>query len=168
MTVFAALERELASREMGGDARAASAKRRVRGACPIGYRYVDAIDGRTVAVNPTECDTVKSLFDMYLAMGSLDKLRRMCDLRGWRTRRGGKFTRGALYAILTNPFYAGQRATANGKRVPGDHPALVTPVVFGRVQAALARNARNPGIRGNDPNARRLRVTHGRARARLE
>src|SRR4029453_9778451 len=59
--------------------------------------------------------------------------------------RGGKpFDRASLHRLLTNPIYIGQVAY-KGQRYAGEHPAIVDPVVFERVQHLLTGNGRTAG-----------------------
>ena len=54
---------------------------------------------------------------------------------------GRAFTRTSLYQLLTNPLYAG-RVRHKAEVFPGEHPALIDPKMFDRVQERLRHNGR--------------------------
>ena len=63
---------------------------------------------------------------------------------------GGSFTRGQIYAILSNPLYAGR--IRHGDRVyPGQHPALIALEIWDQTQIVLDSNRRD---HRRDPNAK--------------
>ena len=54
------------------------------------------------------------------------------------------FTRTSLYKLLTNVAYAG-KVRYKDEVHPGEHPAIVEPVLWQGVQALLGRNGRTGG-----------------------
>ena len=84
---------------------------------------------------------VTELFRSYLKLGSVGKLCHDLEERGVLNRRGKPFSRQAMHKILTNDFYIGK--VRHGKvDTQGNHDALISKVVFGKIQAALDRNRR--------------------------
>src|SRR4051812_17317377 len=67
-------------------------------------------------------------------------LRTKCSTTTNGTERGGKpFSRGHLYALLSNPIYTGQIAH-RGELYPGQHPALIEDASWSTVRDQLAAN----------------------------
>ena len=112
------------------------------GFVPIGY---DA-NGRTLKINETDAETVRTIYRLYLALGSVDALKTELDNRGICTKvRPGRagamagglsFSRAHLYSILRNPLYVGEIAH-KGHRYPGQHPAIIDRETWDAVQATL-------------------------------
>ena len=70
--------------------------------------------------------------------------------KGWTTRRGrvregGRWTKGALRTLLTNPVHVG-RVRLRGEIFDGEHPAILDAEVFERAQALLAEATHKPGV----------------------
>ena len=112
---FAQFEREVTAERIR-DKIAASKKKGMwmGGLPPLGYDVRE----KQLVVNPAEAETVRKLFQLYLQIGSVRKLKEEIDRLGIVTkiRRqadgrfvGGKFfSRGHLYALLSNPLYVGK------------------------------------------------------------
>src|ERR1700757_2514572 len=142
---FAQFEREVTS-EWIRDKIAASKRKGlwVGGMAPLGY---DTRDWQ-ITVNEPEAETVRTIFQRYLDLGSLNLL--MADLRKReivtkrRTLKTGKtvggipFARGALAHLLRNRFYIGE-VKFKGEILPGEQPAILDRDLFDAVQAKLAR-----------------------------
>ncbi|MBT8412501.1 MAG: recombinase family protein, partial [Octadecabacter sp.] len=144
---FAQFEREVTAERIRD--KIAASKRKglwMGGLVPIGY---DA-DGRTLRINEAEARTVRTLYDLYedhgvirLAKEHADRLRLRTKLRAAAdgAESGGvPFTRGHIHQILTNPLYAG-RIRHRGVVHDGQHPALIDPDRWNRVQAMLQDGA---------------------------
>jgi site-specific DNA recombinase len=122
---FAQFEREVIG-ERVRDKIAASKKKGMRmgGVTPLGY----AIKDRKLVIVPEEAETVRLIFRRYRELGSVRLLKQDLDEQGIRSkqridgngsRAGGQpFSRGALYALLSNPVYIGEIAH-KGARYPG-------------------------------------------------
>jgi hypothetical protein len=93
------------------------------------------------------------------------------------TRVGGQpFSRGALYALLSNPIYVGEIAH-KGARYPGQHEAILDRATWDQVQEQLrtAAPARNGRVTGGispligklfDEAGHRLTPSHARKKGR--
>ncbi len=144
---FAQFEREVTAERIR-DKIAASKKKGMwmGGLPPLGY---DAVDKKLV-VNAAEAKTVRFLFDNYLKLGSIRKLKAVADREGIVTKRrqydgrtaGAKpFTRGHLAQLLKNPIYVGD-VMHRGKVYAGQHDGIVTRETWDAVQSMLNGNAR--------------------------
>jgi site-specific DNA recombinase len=109
---------------------------------PLGYDTKD----RKITVNHAEAERVRTIFRLYLQLGSLDLLmaglRRQGIVSKVRTLKSGKtvggipFTRGPLAHLLRNRFYIGEVAF-KGEVLKGEQPAILDRDLFKVVQAKL-------------------------------
>ena len=116
------------------------------GNVPLGYRPV----GRTLEVDECEAGTIRSLYDLYLEHRAIRSVKDEAAKLSLRTRRrerpdgritgGGLFDRGHIHHILTNPIYAG-RIRHKGQVFDGQHPAIVDPGTWDKVQELLSEGA---------------------------
>lgn len=157
---FAQFEREVTGERIR-DKIAASKKKGMwmGGFPPIGY---DAVD-RKLIVHTQEAKTVKHIFERYIELGSVHRLKEALDAAGIvskaRKTKAGRvwgskpFARGALYAILQNPIYLG-KIVHKGKSYPGKHEAIVDQALWEKVQKTLTagRVARKNGSGARDPS----------------
>ena len=131
MTIARKLARGRTSKANKGDKPA--------GNCPYGYRYSD--DKKHIEPDPAEVPILRQIFTEGQKGTSLDKICKILNDQGCRTRRGNVWQKGSLHTILKNNFYTGI-VTHQGKEIPGNHEPLISKVQFGKVQANLRRNHR--------------------------
>jgi len=146
---FAQFEREVTAERIR-DKVAASKKKGLwmGGQPPLGYDIRD----KKLVINRTEAETVRQLFDRYIELGTVRRLKDEADRLGVVTKKrksrtgketGGKpFTRGNLYQLLANPLYIG-RIRHKEKTYPGAHKAIIDQTTWDTVQRILAGNAVN-------------------------
>jgi site-specific DNA recombinase len=150
---FAQFEREIISERTRDKIAATRRKGKWAGGHPVLGYDIDP-KGYRLVVNPGEAERVRQIFALYLEHGSLQPVVAELAARGWnnkqwRTRkdatRGGKgFTRTSLYKLITNVAYVG-KVRYKAEVHDGEHPAIVDPGVWQRVQTTLARNGRTGG-----------------------
>ena len=150
---FAQHEREIISQRTA-DKMGASRRRGkwTGGPLILGYN-VDPAGGRLV-VNETEAADVRTIFDVYLEKESLldtarELNRRGIRTKGWTTRKGTErnghaWDKTRVGSLLQNFLYTG-RVNYKGTVYPGEHPAIVDPDVWDRVQRLLRRNGKSGG-----------------------
>ena len=143
---FAQFEREVTGERIR-DKIAASKKKGiwVGGVVPLGYRVED----RKLVVDEAEAATVRSIFERYLALGSMLALLAELRERNIRTRLrtlssgrvigGVFFTKGPLAHLLKNRMYLGE-LNHHGQSYPGDHAPIVDRETFEAVQLCLTEN----------------------------
>jgi len=146
----------------------------VTGRPPLGLAVND---DRQYILGPTEeRRLVRTIFDLYERLGSLRQLVIELNGRGKRTRDGAKWSRATVERLLKNPKLKGVYvwgAEANPKRENRkfrkrrepilkrtNHPAVIEPKQFDRVQRKLTRNKRQTTPSG----ARKLFTMTGLAR----
>jgi site-specific DNA recombinase len=150
---FAQFEREIIGERTRDKIAATRRKGKWAGGHPVlGYDIDPA--GYKLVVNPAEAERVRKVFALYLEHGSLLPVVEELARRGWHTKRwttrkgrerGGKpFTRTSLYQMLTSVAYAG-KVRYKTEVHEGEHPAVVDPGIFQRVQENLRRNGRTGG-----------------------
>ena len=179
---FAQFEREVTAERIRDKIRASKAKGMwMGGTVPIGYR----VEARKLLPVPEEAALVRRIFDRYLVLGSVSRLKTELDRDGicspLRQHRsggasGGKpFSRGKLYVLLANPLYIGKIRHGNLVH-DGQHPAIVDDDLWQAVQKRLKDNSRRglqnrPGHaasisplagRLTDPDGHPMRTSHAR------
>jgi len=127
---FAQFEREVTGERIRDKIAASKRKGIWMGGYPaIGYDVRD----RRLVVNQAEAATVRQIYQRYLKLGSVRKLKRALDREGVvskiRVSRkgirsgGGSFSRGALYELLSNPIYIGEIRHRKERHL-GQHEAI--------------------------------------------
>jgi site-specific DNA recombinase len=144
---FAQFEREV-SAERIRDKIAASKQKGMwmGGNPPVGYEIKD----RKLIVNEDEAKTALHLFERYKQIGCVSGLKRELDGNHILSRRrrtakgnsvgGGRYSRGALYAILQNPIYIG-KIRHKEKIYEGQHEAIIPEDLWNDVQEILKSGA---------------------------
>jgi len=149
---FAQFEREVTSERIRD--KIAASKRKglwVGGMVPMGYE----VKNRKVLVIEEEADRVRTIYERYLKLGSLNLL--MADLRerkiqtkvrhlsSGRTVGGIPLARGSVAHLLRNRFYIGEVAF-KGEILPGEQPAILDRQLFDAVQRKLDEQRTNHTI----------------------
>ena len=144
---FAQFERELSS-ERVRDKVAASRKKGkwTGGGIPIGYDTKD----KKLVVNQSEADAVRYIYQRYLDLKCLRRLKADLDEKGilskqrasssGRNSGGIRFTYGPLAYLLKNRTYLGEMGH-KGLWFPGEHDAIIDPPLFNAVQNVLKENS---------------------------
>lgn len=132
--------------------RAAMRRKAVRGEVlgrpPYGYRVGPR---NRLELVPDEAVVVRYIFRLYLQEGmGIRRIAGQLNQEGIRTRKGGRWSMVTVRDILRNRVYLGTYARF-GVRVPGSHPALVSPEDFRRVQERMERRGAEPGTRSVSP-----------------
>jgi site-specific DNA recombinase len=144
---FAQFEREVTGERIRD--KIAASKRKgiwVGGVVPLGYR----VEERKLLIDEAEAETVRLIFDRYLALGSLgpvvDDLRsrgvvtRVRSLATGKVVGGVPFTRGPLAYLLKNRMYLGE-LNHGSTSYPGEHAPIIARHVFDAVQAKTSVQA---------------------------
>lgn len=181
---FAQFEREVTAERIRDKIAASKAKGMwMGGVPPIGYRAED----RKLVVNPEQAETVLHIFIRYHELGSVRRLQAELDKRGIRTPKrisrvgrqsgGCVFSKGKLYAMLSNPIYIG-KIRHRDKTYEGQHEAIVDLEKWDRAQALLRSNRICHNTKANvahpsplagklfDPAGDRMRSVHTRKHAK--
>ena len=140
---FAQFEREVTGERIR-DKVAASKKKGMwmGGVVPQGYDCID----RRLLVNHTEAHTVRTIFEQYLRLGCVRKLRdylhseqlysKLRTSSAGQKSGGGLYSRGALYHLLRNRVYVG-KIVHRGTSYSGQHEPIIAPELWDQVQVRL-------------------------------
>lgn len=100
------------------------------GSVPFGYKWENA----EVVVDFNNNLIVNDIYCKYIDFNySLKKLYEYCIMMGYKSSSGKEFSKPALLKILSNDFYIGI-VTHAGKKVKGNHVAIIDQETFDRVQ----------------------------------
>jgi site-specific DNA recombinase len=154
---FAQFEREVTGERIRD--KIAASKRKgmwMGGTIPVGYDLRD----RKLYVNVPEAAHVKKVFQIYLELGCVAKLKTRLDREGVKSKiriskankkSGGRaYSRGALYCLLQNPIYLG-KIPHRDATYAGEHPAIISQELWDKVQDRLKANNI---VRRNGSNAK--------------
>jgi site-specific DNA recombinase len=150
---FAQFEREVIGERVRD--KIAASKRKglwVGGPVPLGY----ATNGKKLVVLPAEAKIVRTIFALYLEVGSIADLAEILEPKGIQTKarpllngeiRGRiPFGVGPLAHLLRNRFYIGE-IDYRGEIHAGEHEAILDRALFDKVHAKLTKNAVNRAMR---------------------
>jgi len=148
---FAEFERQMVSERTRDKIAATRRKGKWSGGHPVlGY---DVVDMKLVP-NQTEASRVRQIFDLYVEHQSITKVLRELERRGWTTKgwttkkgtqAGGKpFDKPTLHGLLRNVLYFG-KVRYKDEVHAGEHPGIVEPAIFDKVQYIIQKNRRNGG-----------------------
>ncbi|MDP4026654.1 recombinase family protein [Methylobacterium sp. NEAU 140] len=145
---FAQFEREVTGERIRD--KIAASKRKglwMGGVVPLGYR----VEARALHVVPEHAALVRRIFERYAALGSVGALAADLERDGVEAPdrrgttggrvRGGPFSRGHLYKLLSARVYLGE-VVHRGTSHPGQHAAIVEPALFAAVAKRLAAQTR--------------------------
>jgi site-specific DNA recombinase len=157
---FAQFEREIISERTRDKIAAARRKGKWVGGHPLLGYDVDP-HGSKLVVNEEEARQVRAIFKLYLKHKGLIPVVQELEKRGWLTKRwqthkghfrgGQRVTKSSLRHLLTNPVYLGK--VKYKKEVhPGEHQAIVDPVVWQQVQDLFCQQS-NRSVGRTDSHA---------------
>ena len=135
---FAQFEREVIGERIR-DKFAASRKRGMwmGGFVPMGYDVRD----RKLVVNEAEAQTVRMIFERFVALGSASTLARALQVERVLNKRGKQIDKGFIYKLINNRVYLGE-AVHKGTSYPGEHEAIISQDLWDGVHAILTESPR--------------------------
>ncbi len=133
---FAQFEREVTGERIR-DKIAASKKKGMwmGGPIPLGYDVKE----RLLVINKKEAKTIHYIFNQYIKLKSVRKLKHHLDQTKHKTKQSKSFSRGALYKILKNPLYIG-KVRHKDQVFEGEHKATLDLDVWKQTQSILRLN----------------------------
>jgi DNA invertase Pin-like site-specific DNA recombinase len=139
---FAQFEREVIGERIR-DKFAASRARGMwmGGKVPLGY----GVRERKLIVNEGEAETVRRVFELFLATRSGTEAARVLQQEGRTSKTGRLLDKGDVYKLLNNRTYVGE-APHKGKVYPGEHAAIIERRTWDQVHVLLRES---PHSRGN-------------------
>jgi site-specific DNA recombinase len=156
---FAQFERELSAERVRDKVAASRRKGKwTGGTVPLGYQARD----KKLVINKSEAEIVRTIFSLYLELGSFAMVVEELDRRKIVTKhrntklpkyRGGiPFTYGPLAYFLKNRIYLGE-THYGGKWFKGEHEAILDRSTFDRVQELLKSNTVKRKIKFSESGA---------------
>jgi site-specific DNA recombinase len=157
---FAQFEREVTGERIRD--KIAASKRKgmwMGGTLPVGYKVCD----RKLVVDAQEAAQVKRIFELYLELGCVAKLKDRLDREGLRSKvrriqagqksGGSAYSRGALYCLLQNPVYVG-KVRHRDAIYAGEHEGVIPEQLWDKVQERLRANCktRRTGSNAKSPS----------------
>ena len=152
---FAQFEREQTGERISDKIAAQRRKGKWAGGYPVlGYDVDRSGNSPKLVINAEEAKRVRTIFDLYLKLGSLLPVleavtqRKWCN-KAWTTKKGkpkggNPFDKGSLHALLTNPIYIG-KVKHKTEVYDGEHASIIGSDVFREVQTRLRWNGRDGG-----------------------
>lgn len=133
---FAQFEREVTGERIR-DKIAASKKKGMwmGGLVPIGYKR----ENKKLVIDENGAKIVNLIFNKYLELKSVAKLKEFLDVKNICTNSGKNFSKGNLYKLLENKLYIGQ-IIHKDKSYNGEHEAIISGEIFEKVQQQLYKN----------------------------
>ena len=150
---FAQYERELIGERVRDKVAASRARGMwMGGPVPLGYR----VENGKLLVDEAGAATVNRVFEGFAEIRSGSKLLPILRSEGLLTKTGKPFDKSALYKLLANRVYLGE-AVHKGTSYPGEHAAIVSRELWGRVHTILAESPRVRAARSRGKAASLLR-----------
>lgn len=130
---FAQFEREMTGERIR-DKIAASRKKGMwmGGVVPFGY----VVRERKLIINESEAQIVRMVFERFVELGSATKLANDLLAERITVRSGKPIDKGNIYKMLGNRAYVGL-AVHKGAAYPGEHRAIITQDLWGKVHDIL-------------------------------
>ena len=164
---FAQFEREIIGERIRDKIAAQKRKGKWTGGVPVlGYDVDRSEASPKLVINAQEAARIRTVFDLYLAKGSLLPVVHELARKDWRnkkrTTKKGKvigdkpFNKSTLYNHLTNPVYIG-KITHKEEVYEGEHDAIIDLEVFEQVQELLKDNGRGGGAEARNKYGALLR-----------
>lgn len=108
------------------------------GVAPYGYKW----DNAQIVIDTDKAEIVKEIYSLYNNGASLQNIADTLNDRGITTDRDKKFSKQAISVILKNDFYVGTVTHGDIKK-QGTHDAIVSKVLFGRIQSKMNKNRKH-------------------------
>ena len=146
---FAQFEREVTGERIR-DKIAASKKKGMwmGGRVPIGYERKD----KKLIIETSGATKVKKIFEKYIELKSVPKLKTYLAGENIRTNTGKNFDKGQLYHILQNKTYTGKIVHKNNV-YEGEHAAIIEENMFNLAQDLLQANKVDESRKHNASNS---------------
>ena len=133
---FAQFEREVTGERIRDKIAASKKKGMWMGGCtPLGYIK----EGAKLIIDENNAKKVKLIFDKYLELQSVPKLKEWLDKENIKNKADKEFFKGQLYHILSNKVYIGKIVHKNNV-YEGEHDGIIDEITFERVQKLLYEN----------------------------
>ena len=107
-------------------------------------------------INEEEAETVRMIFERFVATGSATRLAKALAAEGVVNKRGKLIDKGFLYKLINNRIYIGE-AVHKGTSYPGEHEAIIDRELWDAVQSVLKTSPRLRAAASRDQTPAMLR-----------
>jgi len=152
---FAQFEREMIAERTRDKMGAARKRGKWLGSKPV-LGYDGDRERKLLVINEAEAEQVRSIFALYLRLGSIDNVAQRLNELGWERKRHvaktgrvtgeGPWRSKDVHYLLRNPIYIG-KVTYKGERYDGEHEAIISEELFQQVHVELSSKACGRGKR---------------------
>lgn len=109
------------------------------GAIPLGYKVVD----RKLAIDEETAPIVREAFELYAEGATIARICNIFNSKGYRTARGGRFTKQSFHAMFQNEKYKGVYEYRD-VRIEDGVPVIIDADLFDRVKQKVQDNRYAP------------------------
>lgn len=95
----------------------------------LGYDLIN----KKLVVNNKEANIVKFIFETYNKTHNYYQTAKMCNLKGFKGKKGQQFHASSIKTIIQNQIYCGFNNFHNEETKKGKHQAIITKTLFNKV-----------------------------------
>lgn len=95
----------------------------------LGYDLIN----KKLVINEKEANIVKFIFETYNKTHNYYQTAKMCNLKGFKGKKGQQFHASSIKTIIQNQIYCGFNNFHNEETKKGKHQAIITKTLFNKV-----------------------------------
>ena len=95
----------------------------------LGYDLIN----KQLVINEKESNIIKFIFETYNKTRNYYKTAQMCNLKGFKGKKGQQFHASSIKTIIQNQIYCGFNNFHNEETKKGKHQAIITKTLFNKV-----------------------------------
>ena len=91
------------------------------------------IKNKQLIINKKEANIVKFIFETYNKTKNYYQTAKMCNLKGFKGKKGQQFHASSIKTIIQNQIYCGFNNFHNEETKKGNHEAIITKYLYNKV-----------------------------------
>lgn len=95
----------------------------------LGYDLIN----KQLVINEKESNIIKFIFETYSKTHNYYKTAQMCNLKGFKGKKGQQFHASSIKTIIQNQIYCGFNNFHNEEIKKGNHEAIITKYLYNKV-----------------------------------
>lgn len=95
----------------------------------LGYDIIN----KQLVINKKEANIIKFIFETYNKTHNYYKTAQMCNLKGFKGKKGQQFHASSIKTIVQNQIYCGFNNFHNEEIKKGNHEAIITRYLYNKV-----------------------------------
>lgn len=95
----------------------------------LGYDLIN----KKLVINKKEANIVKFIFETYNKTHNYYQTAKMCNLKGFKGKKGQQFHASSIKTIIQNQIYCGFNNFHNEETKKGNHEAIITRYLYNKV-----------------------------------